>query len=128
MNKERFTSLVTSALDHLPDEFLDLLNNVDVTVEDYPTRAQSKGMERNRLLGLYEGVPLTDRDTHYGLVLPDKITIFQKPIEHNCSSDDEIIDQVEKTVRHEIAHHFGMTDDELDEIEANWKRRSVHKE
>lgn len=117
-------SLVTSALDHLPDEFLDLLNNVDVVVEDYPTRTQSKGMERNELLGLYEGVPLTDRDTHYGLVLPDKITIFQKPIESNCSSDAEIIDQVEKTVRHEIAHHFGMTDEELDEIEADWERRN----
>ena len=117
-------SLVTSALDHLPDEFLDLLNNVDVVVEDYPTRTQSKGMERNKLLGLYEGVPLTDRDTHYGLVLPDKITIFQKPIESNCSSDAEIIDQVEKTVRHEIAHHFGMTDEELDEIEADWERRN----
>jgi predicted Zn-dependent protease with MMP-like domain len=120
MDAKRFSELVSQALDNLPDEFIDLLDNVELLVEDYPTAAQHRGSKRNELLGLYEGVPLTERDTHYGLVLPDKITIFQKPIEAVCKTDTEIIDQVEKTVRHEIAHHFGMTDDQLDEIEAGW--------
>jgi len=120
MDRKRFSILVSRALDNLPDEFLDIMDNVEVVVEDYPTRAQCQGSKRTELLGLYEGIPLTERDTHYGLVLPDKITIFQKPIAAICSSDAEIIDQVEKTVRHEIAHHFGMSDEELDEIEEGW--------
>ena len=120
MDVKRFSELVSRALDNLPDEFLDIMDNVGVLVEDYPTAIQHQGSKRTELLGLYEGVPLTERDTHYGLVLPDKITIFQKPIEAICRTDAEIIDQVEKTVRHEIAHHFGMTDAQLDEIERGW--------
>jgi predicted Zn-dependent protease with MMP-like domain len=120
MDRKCFSTLVSRALDNLPDEFLDIMDNVEVVVEDYPSRGQCQGSKRTELLGLYEGIPLTDRDSHYGLVLPDKISIFQKPIEAICSSDTEIIDQVEKTVRHEIAHHFGMSDEELDEIEEGW--------
>ena len=120
MDAKRFSQLVSRALDNLPDEFLDIMDNVEVLVEDYPTPVQHRGSKRTELLGLYEGVPLTERDTHYGLVLPDKITIFQKPIEGICKTDSEIVDQVEKTVRHEIAHHFGMTDAQLDEIEQGW--------
>jgi len=120
MDAKRFSRLVSRALDNLPDEFVDIMDNVEVLVEDYPAPAQHKGSKRTELLGLYEGVPLTERDTHYGLVLPDKITIFQKPIEAICRTDSEIINQVEKTVRHEVAHHFGMTDAQLDEIEQGW--------
>jgi predicted Zn-dependent protease with MMP-like domain len=120
MDVKRFSHLVSQALDNLPDEFIDLLDNVEVLVEDYPTPSRHRGSKRNELLGLYEGVPLTERDTHYGLVLPDKITIFQKPIEAICRTDDEIVDQIAKTVLHEIAHHFGMTDAQLDEIEEGW--------
>ncbi|MEN8614859.1 metallopeptidase family protein [Dehalogenimonas sp. THU2] len=124
MDRKRFSDLVSRALDKLPDEFFDLLDNVEVIVEDYPNRQQADGSDSNGLLGLYEGIPLIERDTHYSLVLPDKITIFQKPIELVCASDAEIVDQVEKTVRHEIAHHFGMTDEELDEIEEGWEKES----
>ena len=120
MDTKRFSELVSQALDNLPDEFLDLLENVEIVVEDYPAPRQHRGSNRNELLGLYEGVPLTERDTHYGLVLPDKITIFQKPIESICQTDAEIIDQVEQTVRHEVAHHFGITDEKMDEIEKGW--------
>ncbi|APV43909.1 putative Zn-dependent protease, minimal metalloprotease (MMP)-like domain [Dehalogenimonas formicexedens] len=123
MDAKTFSGLVSRALDNLPDEFLDLLENIEIAVEDYPSLRQRHGSKRNELLGLYEGVPLTERDTHYGLVLPDKITIFQKPIEAICKTEEEIIDQVEKTVRHEIAHHFGMTDAQLDEIEQRWSKR-----
>ena len=120
MDVKRFSELVSRALDNLPDEFLDIMDNVEVLVEDYPTPAQCRGSKRTELLGLYEGIPLTERGTHYNLVLPDKITIFQKPIESICKTDAEIIDQVEKTVRHELAHYFGMTDEQLDEIEDGW--------
>jgi len=120
MDRDRFSKLVSRALDNLPDEFLEIMDNVEVIVEDYPSKSQCQGSKKTELLGLYEGVPLTERDTHYGLVLPDRITIFQKPIESICRTDAEIVDQVEKTVRHEIAHHFGMSDDELDEIEEGW--------
>ncbi|XUX00846.1 MAG: metallopeptidase family protein [Dehalogenimonas sp.] len=122
MDAKSFSGLVSQALDKLPDEFLDLLENVEIAVEAYPSLRQRRGSKRNELLGLYEGVPLTERDTHYGLVLPDKITIFQKPIEAICRTDAEIIDQVEKTVLHEVAHHFGMTDAQLDEIEEGWSK------
>jgi predicted Zn-dependent protease with MMP-like domain len=120
MDVKRFSELVSRALDSLPDEFLDIMDNVEILVEDYPTPAQCRGSKRTELLGLYEGIPLTERGTHYNLVLPDKITIFQKPIEAICKTDAEIINQVEKTVRHEIAHYFGMTDEQLDEIEDGW--------
>jgi predicted Zn-dependent protease with MMP-like domain len=124
MDRKRFSDLVSKALDNLPDEFLDIMDNVEVSVEDYPTPQQCGGSKRTELLGLYEGIPLTERDTNYGLVLPDRITIFQKPIEAFCATDAEIIDQVEKTVRHEIAHFFGMTDEELDEIEEGWEEEN----
>jgi predicted Zn-dependent protease with MMP-like domain len=123
MDKKRFSKLVSQALDNLPDEFLDILDNVEVMVDDYPTRAQCQGSKRTDLLGLYEGVPMTERDTNYNLVLPDRITIFQKPIEAICRTDAQIVDQVEKTVRHEVAHFFGMTDEELDDIEDGWAEK-----
>ncbi|MGI2335758.1 MAG: metallopeptidase family protein [Dehalogenimonas sp.] len=119
MKRENFSELVAQALDNLPEAFLELLDNVEITVDDYPDRYQLQGDDQMSLLGLYEGVPLTERGAHYNLVLPDKITLFQKPIEAICSSDAEIIAQVEETVRHEVAHHFGLSDDELDRIEEN---------
>ena len=110
---------MVKAVDSLPDEFRARLENIDVVVAYQPTTRQLTKLERKRgetLLGLYEGVPLTKRSEHYGLVVPDKITIFQKPIESICSNDAEIIAEVKQVVQHEIAHHFGISDARLREL------------
>ncbi len=121
MDRARFEWLVERVVESLPDEFHARLENVDVVVEDWPTREEldSLGL-RNRyaLLGLYQGVPITKRGGHYGLVPPDKITIFQRPIEAKCRGDvDKIAAEIGRVVRHEIAHHFGIGDRRLLELE-----------
>ncbi|MCG3212071.1 MAG: hypothetical protein FOGNACKC_05718 [Anaerolineae bacterium] len=118
---EEFEQLVGQALDDLPEAIHEKLANVEVVVADWPTPAElhSVGMRPGQLLlGLYQGVPLTRRGAHYGLVLPDKITIFQGPIERVCRSREDVIRQVQHTVRHELAHHFGIDDDRLRELGA----------
>ena len=120
MDRERFEQLVAKAVEDLPEEFLTKLHNIDVVVEDYPTfgKVSKVGLRRGQtLLGLYEGVPQTKRTSHYGLVPPDKITIFQKPIEAKCRHYAEISAEIQRVVRHEIAHHFGIGDARLREIE-----------
>jgi predicted Zn-dependent protease with MMP-like domain len=119
MDREKFKRLVAEAIGSLPSQFLAKLENIDVVVEDWPTQMQlaKAGVRRGEtLLGLYEGVPLTKRGTHYGLVPPDKITIFQKPIEAKCRYDAEITAEIQRVVRHEIAHHFGIGDDRLEQL------------
>ena len=119
MDREKFEDLVDKAVKNLPAEFLDHLDNVEVVVADRPSAIQlskSRLKANQTLLGLYEGVPQTRRGSNYGMVLPDKITIFQQTIEAMCSSDEEIIKEVEKVVKHEIAHHFGISDARLREI------------
>jgi predicted Zn-dependent protease with MMP-like domain len=121
MQKERFEALVVKALNELPLEFQSRLENVDVVVEDWPTSRQLSRMKLRshaQLLGLYEGVPQTKRGRHYGMVVPDKITIFQKPIEARAGSDKEIEMEVQRVVRHEIAHHFGSGEETLRRLEA----------
>jgi len=121
MDREKFEAIVVEAVAGLPEEFLSRLENVDVVVEDYPTRAQlaRSGLRRGEtLLGLYEGVPRTRRGRGYGMVLPDKITVFQKPIEARCRGEAEIAAEVRRVVRHEIAHHFGIDDARLRQIES----------
>jgi predicted Zn-dependent protease with MMP-like domain len=120
MNKERFIQLVAQAVQNLPEEFRNRLENVDVVVEDLPAHAQlaRAGLRGGQtLLGLYEGVPLTRRTSSYGMVPPDKITIFQKTIEAKCRTDDEITEEIKQVVQHEIAHHFGIGDARLRQIE-----------
>ncbi|HSW56838.1 MAG TPA: metallopeptidase family protein [Dehalococcoidales bacterium] len=121
MNRERFESLVARAVEALPEEFHQRLENIDVVVEDYPTRTQIGENQKGKdfiLLGLYEGIPLTERDNHYGMVVPDKITIFQKNFELLYGADDFLIQkEIGKVVRHEVAHHFGISDERLDELE-----------
>jgi predicted Zn-dependent protease with MMP-like domain len=122
MQREKFEALVEKAISSLPAEFQDRLENVDVVVEDWPAsrqRSRAKLGHRVNLLGLYEGVPLTKRGRGYSLVLPDKITIFQKPIEAMCRGDEEIEREIQKVVRHEIAHHFGTGEERLREIESS---------
>jgi len=119
MEIRKFEQLVIKAVESLPEEFRERMDNVDVVVADEPTRRQLTKTERQRgetLLGLYEGVPLTERTHGYGFVVPDIITIFQRPIEEMCRSDTEIIAEVRKVVLHEIAHHFGISDNRLREL------------
>ncbi len=116
MDRERFEELVGQALNALPEGFQEKLSNVDVEVEDYPgpddLRA-ARTRSGQTLLGLYRGVPLTRRGLGYNMVPPDRIIIFQRPIERTCRSDEEIVERVGHVVRHEIAHHFGIDDDAL---------------
>ena len=106
------------AVGSLPEEFRTRLENVDVVVADWPSQSQLAGVGRGHmLLGLYQGVPQTRRGSHYGLVAPDKITIFQKPIEAKCRYDAEIIAEIQRVVRYEIAHHFGTGERRLRQIE-----------
>ncbi len=118
MERPRFEQLVRQALDDLPDEIRTRMDNVDLVVEELPTRDQLVGSgldEWEYLLGLYEGIPLPDR-YGYNLVLPDKITLFQRSIEGICSSDQEVLTEIRDTVVHEVAHHFGIGDEELDRM------------
>jgi predicted Zn-dependent protease with MMP-like domain len=120
MQREKFEALVAKAIDNLPPEFQRKLENVDIVVEDWPTPRQlrqAKHSHPTQLLGLYQGVPQTRRGRGYGLVLPDKISIFQKPIEAQCHFGYEIEAKIEEVVRHEIAHHFGLDDKTLRKIE-----------
>ncbi len=120
MERARFEALVARAVDSLPPEFQRKLENVDIVVEEWPAPAQlrrGRPIRPAQLLGLYQGVPQTRRGRGYGLVLPDKISIFQKPIEAQCQSESEIEAKIGEVVRHEIAHHFGLDDEILRKIE-----------
>ena len=125
MDRERFEWLVATAIDDLPDEFRERMDNIDVVVQDEPTSRQltDAGLKRSEtLLGLYEGVPLTWRSRSYGMVPPDKITIFQDPIESRCHSETQIQQEIQRVVIHEIAHHFGIGDARLRQLERRRKR------
>jgi predicted Zn-dependent protease with MMP-like domain len=120
---ERFEELVEEALEQIPDELWANIDNLAVMVEEWPTPDQMDSLgtfHGNLLLGLYEGVPLTARSTGYGLVPPDRITIFRQSILRVCPPNDEdaIREQVRHTVIHEIAHHFGISDERLIELGA----------
>ena len=120
MERQDFETLVFRAIEALPAEFKNKLENVDVLVEDWPSPQQMSRLRlrsKAQLLGLYEGVPQTKRDSGYNLVLPDKITIFQKSVELQCHSDKEIEAEICSVVQHEIAHHFGIGDATLYRIE-----------
>jgi len=119
MDRERFEWLVVKAVQALPNEFVVRLENITVVVEDQPTHRQLVKARLKRghtLLGLYEGVPQTKRGAHYGLVVPDKITIFQRPIESACRDDADITAEIQRVVQHEIAHHFGIGDARLRQL------------
>ena len=119
MDRERFEQLVARAVEGLPEEFRERLENIDIVVEEQPTPVQRADLGLGRgdtLLGLYEGVPLTSRGARYGMVVPDKITIFQKPIEASCRSDAEVTAEIRSVVKHEIAHHFGISDDRMRQL------------
>lgn len=125
MLPEDFEALVISAIAGMPAEFKELMENVDICIQDWPSRQQLKSVglrDKYDLLGLYEGTPMTQRDQGYNLVLPDKITIFQKPLEAQCPSARELRKEIVKTVKHEVAHYFGLDDERLGQIENGGSR------
>jgi predicted Zn-dependent protease with MMP-like domain len=125
MEREKFEELVIKAVKGLPPEFQEKLENVDVVVEDLPNSRQLSKLRLRQgfqLLGLYEGVPQIRRGQSYNLVLPDKITIFQKSIEATGGSEREIEAEIGEVIRHEIAHHFGIDDETLRRIESRKPR------
>jgi len=125
MTSKRFEKLVDEGIKAIPEKFLKKLDNVDIVIEEELTLYQLeklKAKTKPLILGLYEGIPQTKR-RHYGQVLPDKITIFKKPIEKIASSEKEIKEIIKNTVWHEIAHHFGMSEKRVREIEKNRQLR-----
>jgi predicted Zn-dependent protease with MMP-like domain len=122
VSRHRFEELVGEAVAEIPDALYNFIQNVAILVEEWPTRRQLDSVRigpGSTLLGLYEGVPLTVRTSQYGLVPPDKITIFRGPIMRICPpNEDAIRSQVRQTVLHEIAHHFGISDQRLIELGA----------
>lgn len=118
ISREQFQNLVLQALSDLPEDVRHSLQNVDVVVDDVASMSQivGTGIENAMdLLGLYEGIPLTER-YGYDMVLPDKVTLFQKPIESICDTQEQMAEEISKTLIHEIAHHFGLDDDHLDRL------------
>ena len=109
VDPERFEALVDEALAGIPSALVAAIDNVAVFVEE-------EDAEDRHLLGLYEGIPLTERDDYGGFAMPDRITIFRRPILRECRSEAEVVEQVRITVVHEVAHHFGIDDDRLDEL------------
>jgi predicted Zn-dependent protease with MMP-like domain len=109
MDPQRFDELVSDALDLIPPQLAAVMDNVVVLVAD-------RHPDESGLLGLYEGVALTERDSNYAGSLPDTITIYRDALLDVCDSDDEVVDEVAITVIHEIAHHFGIDDDRLHEL------------
>jgi len=119
VSKQRFGELVEAALALVPEAFVEYLEEVAVEVRDRPTPRQLKSVGTRRgnlLLGLYHGRPRTQRSVEDSGALPDVIYLFQEPIELLCNQEDEVIEQVRKTVLHEIGHHFGLGEDDLDEL------------
>ncbi|MGI9253513.1 MAG: metallopeptidase family protein [Thermomicrobiales bacterium] len=113
--RQRFERLVARALDDAPPALVAMLDNVVVTVEDEPLPHHLALWDDapETLFGLYEGIPLTERDSHYGMVLPDRITIFRGPLERAFRSPQAIAREVRITVAHELGHHFGLDEDRL---------------
>jgi predicted Zn-dependent protease with MMP-like domain len=109
MSPHRFDELVSDALDLIPADLAAAIDNVVVLVED-------RHPDDPDLLGLYEGVALTDRDTQYIGALPDVITVYRDALLDMCDSEREVVDEVAITIIHEIAHHFGIDDDRLHEL------------
>jgi len=107
---EEFDALVEEALDTIPQELWDRVDNVVVLVEDEPPEDEPD------LLGVYDGISLSERDSMYGAVLPDRVTLFRRPLKEMCDDRDDLAEEIAITVVHEIGHFFGLEEDELHEL------------
>lgn len=124
VSNEMFNDLIAQSLDELPEEYTSHLGNVLITYEDNPTYEQREKLKlqcNQTLFGLYEGVPMTVRGSGYSGMLPDKITIFKDPMVHTSTDINSLKVQVKHTLWHEIAHHFGLSHDQIHEIEDRWQ-------
>lgn len=115
---EEFEALVTQALESLPEDLAARMSNVDVVIEDAPDAELAEQMEVSveGLLGLYQGIPLTDRGSSYHWVLPDRISLYRQNIVRLARDRKDLTEIVRRTVIHEVAHHFGIDDERLDEL------------
>ena len=129
MTRARFERLVEEALEEIPRRFRDEMRNVAVVVEDEPSPEllDEMGIEPgDTLFGLYQGTPLPERAWGHGNTLPDRISIYQRPTEDACETEDEIRDCVAETVIHEFGHYFGLSEEEIEEIEEKfWRGESI---
>ncbi len=126
ISNEEFEEIIGKAIDDLPELYAKKMNNVAVVWEDQPTENQREKLRlrgNQTLFGLYEGIPLTSRGSNYNLVLPDKITIFKDPICDYAQSLEQLENQVGHTLWHEVAHHFGLNHDRIDELDQRNKTK-----
>lgn len=122
VSRDEFEDIVSKALDELPKRFRDQLENIAIVVEDFPPLEIMRELELKSplgLLGLYQGIPLKHRGTRYGNVLPDRIVIYQRPIEARVRTREELIIRIRRTLMHEIGHFFGLAESELRGIEGD---------
>ena len=125
MRRKRFEQLVAEALGRIPKRFREEMKNVAVVVDDQPSPEilEEMGIEPpDTLYGLYQGTPLPEREWAYGNTLPDSITIYQQPIVEDCEDEEDIVCCVIETVIHEFGHHFGLSEEEIEEIEERYWR------
>ena len=125
MTRTRFEKLVSEAINTIPARFRDELRNLAVIVEDDPPDdlLDEMGIDPpDTLFGLYQGTPLTERAWDYGNTLPDRIVLYQGPIEDASDSDDDVVVNIGETLIHEVGHYFGLSEDELEEIEERYWR------
>ncbi len=125
MTREHFRKLVAEAIDTIPPRFAREIKNVAIVIEDYPSDDLLDEMDMGPgdvLLGLYQGTPLTERRWDHGNALPDRITLFQRSIEEDCESEDEVVVAIGETLIHELGHYFGMSEEEIMEIEERYWR------
>lgn len=122
---EEFEKLISRAIDEMPKRYIEHLDNVVITYADDPDEHQTmkaKLQRRSILLGLYEGIPLTQRGAGYNLVIPDKITLFKNPILMVSHDQESFYRQIKHTLWHEIAHYYGLNHDKIHEIESRWQK------
>jgi len=131
LNRRKFEKIVKKGIKAIPERFLQKLNNMAIVIGDEPTPAQKKKLNLRSnwtLFGLYEGIPQLSRGANYSAALPDKITIFQKPIEAAARDEENIKEIVKNTVWHEIAHHFGMNEVQVRQAETKRRKNDYKKE